>query len=114
MLHKKNIAEAVLIRAIDPLKGIEQMLQRSGKIKKDKTLTKGPGNVSKVLGINKSHSGLSLFGSQIFITDDGFILDEKEIGISKRIGVEGAGDSAQLPLRFYIKGNPFVSGNPAK
>ena len=68
---------------------------------------------------------IGLPGEKVLITDghvviynatypDGFILDEKEIGISKRIGVEGAGDSAQLPLRFYIKGNPFVSGNPAK
>jgi DNA-3-methyladenine glycosylase len=58
--NKKDIPDAVLIRAVEPIKGIDVMLQRTGKKKIDNTLTKGPGNVGKALGINKQHSGISL------------------------------------------------------
>jgi DNA-3-methyladenine glycosylase len=112
--NEKNTPDAVLIRALEPVKGIDTMLDRSCKLKLDNTLTKGPGNAARVLGINKAHSGLNLLGKQIFIEDDGFVLNDAQIGISKRIGVEGAGSSALLPYRFYIKGNKYVSGSPNK
>lgn len=112
--NEKDTPDAVLIRALEPVKGIDTMLDRSSKLKLDNTLTKGPGNAARVLGINKAHSGLNLLGKQIFIEDDGFVLNDAQIGISKRIGVEGAGSSALLPYRFYIKGNKYVSGSPNK
>ena len=111
--NKKNIPDAVLIRAVEPIAGIDIMLNRTGKIKLDNTLTRGPGNVGKALGISKYHSGLNLLGNKIFIgEDDKFKLTDKLIGTSKRIGVESAGAAALLPYRFYIKGNKFVSGSP--
>ena len=76
----------------------------------DKTLTRGPGNVGKALGIFKHHSGLFLLDKEIFLLDDGKIIATEKIGISKRIGVESAGADGLLPFRFYIKGNPYVSG----
>lgn len=112
--NKKNVPDAVLIRAVEPIKGIDIMLKRTGKKKLDNTLTKGPGNVGKALGIDKKHSGLNLLGNQLFIAEDDFVVSEELTGISKRIGVEGAGVSASLPYRFYIKGNKFVSGSPVK
>lgn len=112
--NEKDTPDAILIRALEPVKGIDTMLDRSGKLKLDNTLTKGPGNAARVLGINKAHSGLNLLGNKIFIEDDGFVLNDAQIGISKRIGVEGAGSSALLPYRFYIKGNKYVSGSPNK
>ena len=112
--NKKDIPDAVLIRALEPLKGIEDMLIRTGKKKLDNTLTKGPGNAGKAMGIDKDHSGLNLLGNKIYIADDGFRIDEKQIGASKRIGVESAGASALLPYRFYLRGNPYVSGSPVK
>jgi DNA-3-methyladenine glycosylase len=112
--NEKDTPDAVLIRALEPVKGIDTMLDRSGKLKLDNTLSKGPGNAARVLGINKAHSGLNLLGNKIFIEDDGFVLNDAQIGISKRIGVEGAGSSALLPYRFYIKGNKYVSGSPNK
>ncbi len=112
--NKKDIPDAVLIRAVEPLKGIETMLQRTGKIKLDNTLTKGPGNVGRALGISKNHSGLNLMGNKIFICDDNVCFDESEIGVSKRIGVESAGTAALYKYRFYVKGNKFVSGYPNK
>src|SRR5687767_5301169 len=110
----KENPHAVLIRALEPMKGIETMLERTGKEKLDSTLTKGPGNVSKALGIFTKHSGSSLLGKEIFIAGDGFSYSANEIIASPRIGVEYAGKDAKLPFRFYVKGNPFVSGRPNK
>lgn len=110
----KENPHAVLIRALEPMKGIETMLKRTGKEKLDFTLTKGPGNVSKALGIFTKHSGISLLGKEIFIAGDGFTYSSKEISASPRIGVEYAGEDAKLPFRFYVKGNLFVSGKPYK
>jgi DNA-3-methyladenine glycosylase len=112
--NKKDIPDAVLIRAVEPLKGIETMLRRTDKIKLDNTLTKGPGNVGRALGISKNHSGLNLLGNKIFICDDDIYFDDKEIGASKRIGVESAGAAALYQYRFYVKGNKYVSGYPNK
>lgn len=110
--HGKDIPHAILIRAIEPVKGIELMLERTGKKRPDHTLTKGPGNVSKALGIYTEHSGHTLSGRQLFIADDGFTFSNNEIGSSPRIGVDYAGTDAHLPYRFYVKANPYVSGKP--
>jgi DNA-3-methyladenine glycosylase len=113
--NKKDVPDAVLIRAVEPLEGIEDMLIRTNKKKLDNTLTKGPGNVGKALGISKAHSGLNLLGKEMFVVDDGFKLTPQMIGASPRIGINGAGEEAiALPYRFFIKGNKFVSGSPNK
>lgn len=108
--NEENIPDAVLIRGVEPIEGVDVMLERTGKQIFDHTLSRGPGNVGKALGIFKHHSGMHLTDHDIYLVDDGYVFDENEIGISKRIGVEGAGKDALLPYRFYVKGNPFVSG----
>ena len=108
--NEKEIPDAVLIRAIEPLQGIDIMLQRTGKIKADYTLTKGPGNVGKALGIFKHHSGLHLLDDEIYLLDDKFVLEENQVGTSGRIGVANAGADALLPYRFYVRWNKYVSG----
>lgn len=108
--NEKDIPDAILIRAIEPILGVDTMLERTGKKKLDNTLTRGPGNVGKALGIYKAHSGIDLLGDTIYIASDNFNLPEDRIGISKRIGVNYAGEDALLPYRFYIKGNKYVSG----
>ena len=108
--NEKEIPDAVLIRAIEPIKGTGIMLERTGKKTLDKTLTRGPGNVGKALGIFKHHSGTYLLDDEIYLLDDGFKLKENEIGISKRIGVESAFPDSELPYRFYVRGNKYVSG----
>jgi DNA-3-methyladenine glycosylase len=110
----KDVPDAVLIRAAEPVSGIEAMLARTGKKVADYTLTKGPGNMSRALGIVKLHSGISLNGNTIFLADDGFVLPAESIGASKRIGIDGAGEDALLPYRFYIRGNKYVSASPVK
>ncbi len=109
-----DIPDAVLIRAVEPITGIDIMLTRTGKPELDNTLTKGPGNAARALGISKGHSGINLVKDEIYIAGDGFEIAETAIGISRRIGVEGSGDAALLPYRFYIKGNVFVSSYPNK
>jgi len=108
----QEVPHAILIRALDPIEGIGEMLLRTDKKKLDHTLTRGPGNVSKALGIFTKHTGASLMGDKIFIASDGAELKKKDIAASPRIGVEYAGKDALLPYRFYVKGNPFVSGKP--
>jgi len=110
--NKKDTPHAILIRALDPLEGIPLMLERTGKTKLDATLTRGPGNLSKALGLTTLHTGASLHEEDIFIGDDGLRLPKKEIGTSPRIGVDYAGPDAELPYRFYVRGNKYVSGKP--
>lgn len=110
--NTKDIPHAILIRSLEPIKGINEMLERTGKEKLDNTLTRGPGNVSKALGISTINSGMSLKSDDLFLADDGFVYSKKEIHTSPRIGVDYAGKDALLPYRFYVKGNPFVSGKP--
>jgi DNA-3-methyladenine glycosylase len=112
--NAKGIPDAVLIRAVEPLAGTDIMLERTGKKKIDSSLTKGPGNAAKALGISKEHSGINLLKGDIYIADDGFFIEESLIGVSRRIGIEGSGDAALYPYRFYIKGNRFVSSYPNK
>ena len=108
--NRKDIPHAILIRAVEPIAGIETMLLRTGKIKNDYTLTKGPGNVSRALGIFTAHTGISLLSDELFISDDGFKPDESKIIATTRIGVDYAAEDAYLPYRFIIKDNPYVSG----
>jgi DNA-3-methyladenine glycosylase len=116
--NSESIPHAILIRSVEPVKGIQDMLLRTGKKQMDNTLTRGPGNVSKALDVSKAlgihtmDSGTALTGKTIFLGDDSFAYSKEEIFTSKRIGVDYAGEDALLPYRFFIKGNPFVSGKP--
>lgn len=112
--NDKDVPDAILIRAIEPIDGIEIMLARSGKTIADNTLTKGPGNVAKALGISKNLSGILLGNEQIEIFADEYLINDNEIASSKRIGIDSAGADALLPYRFYVKGNKYVSGKPNK
>ena len=108
-----NVADtphAVLIRALEPLEGIPMMLRRTGKATLDHTLTRGPGNLSKALGLHISHTGTSLLGAEIYIGDDGFRPRRADIMTGPRIGVDYAGPDAGLPYRFFLRGNLYVSG----
>jgi len=106
----KDVPHAVLVRAAEPIMGIDTMLQRTHKKTPDKTLTSGPGNVSKALGIYTHHTGKDLRSENFFIADDGFKLSKKDIVATPRIGVDYAAEDALLPYRFFIKGNLYVSG----
>ena len=109
-----NVPDAILIRALEPVNGFDIMLERTGKKMFDNTLTKGPGNVAKAMGISKNITGLIVGEKIINIYKDDFSFLQDEIGTSKRIGIDGAGTDAELPYRFFVIGNKFVSGRPVR
>lgn len=108
--NKAGIPNAILIRAIEPIAGIETMLKRSNKNIHSFDLTRGPGNVAKALGLHTRHTGMNLQRDELFIADDGLVYKEDEIAATVRIGVAYAAEDALLPYRFIVKGNKYVSG----
>ncbi len=104
----KDIPHAVLVRAVEPLEGIEYMLERRGKEKLTPSLTAGPGAMSAALGICTLHTGQSL-NDMITIEDNGMKIAAKDIVAATRVGVAYAQEDALLPYRFYIRGNKYVS-----
>ena len=107
--QEADIAEAVLLRAAEPLKGVESMRKRRPKAKRDFDLMNGPGKICAALDIDRVLDGEPLDGDRLFITGGDTRIDESEIAISPRVGVEGAVEAAHWPLRFYLRGNRFVS-----
>jgi DNA-3-methyladenine glycosylase len=108
--NAEGTPHAVLVRATEPIKGIDIMLRRTGKSQLDYSLTRGPGNVGKAFGFHTTQCGLPVVNGPIIICDDGFKLTADMIGTSPRIGVAYAGDHALWQYRFFLKGNKFVSG----
>jgi len=107
--NQKDKADAVLIRAVEPVDGLDLMLERRNKSKLDKRLTAGPGSLSKALGINRSHYGELLNDSTIWLEDKNLHYSSNEIVETTRIGVDYAREDALLPWRFYVKDNPYIS-----
>ena len=110
--NKEGLADAVLIRAIEPLEGIGQILERRNKARLERSVGGGPGIASQALGITTKNYGMDLLGNQIWIEDRRTIISNTRIIASPRVGVDYAGEDAKLPWRFRIKNNPFTS--PAK
>lgn len=107
--NSEGLADAILIRAVEPVVGLEVMMGRRNKARPDKTLSSGPGTLSQALGIKTNlHYGLDLLGNTIWI-EDAPLLYSKDIVISKRIGVDYAEEDALRPWRFYVRGNKWVS-----
>lgn len=106
--QESDLAEAVLLRAAEPVKGIGSMRTRRPKAKRDFDLMNGPGKLCSALDIDKRLDGEPLDGNRLYLTERD--IDIGEIGVSPRIGVEGAIGAAHWPLRFFIRGNRYVSG----
>ena len=101
---------AVLIRALEPLEGIELMRRRRAAARRDVDLTNGPGKLCEALGINGTHNWLSLQKSPLRILR-GTPIPDARILRTARIGITQCRD---WPLRWVIRENPFVSrGKPA-
>lgn len=106
----EGVGEAVLIRALEPINGIDLMEMRRG-IQVGKNLCNGPGKLVEAMGITRAMNGISLLGDQMYILSaDTYVLPsmspEFEIFTTTRIGISQGVD---LPYRFYISGNPCVS-----
>lgn len=101
----KEIFGGVLIRSIEPIKGIEEMMKNRG-IKDISKLTNGPGKLTKALKITKDLNGIDVSkkGSKLIICS--YKKENFEIKSSHRIGVK---KDLEKKLRFFIKGNAFIS-----
>jgi DNA-3-methyladenine glycosylase len=107
--NKTGIPHAVLVRAVEPLEGIEDMLKRAGKSKLTTNIGDGPGKVASLLGIHYSHTGHDLAAlpgidstDRIWLEDRGIVIESDSIETGPRIGVEYAGRDAGLPYRFRV------------
>jgi DNA-3-methyladenine glycosylase len=106
--EKSGIGAGVLIRAIEPTDGIA-IMERNRGAKPVRDLARGPGRLCAALQIDRRLDGIDLCRTgPLWLGSDGKAADE--IGQSKRIGITHAADS---PLRFYVRGNRFVSGSQA-
>ncbi|MCK5849563.1 MAG: DNA-3-methyladenine glycosylase [Kiritimatiellae bacterium] len=105
----EGIPHAVLIRAIQPTHGTAVMLTRRNKKKLDRTLTGGPGTLTQALGINTTHTGMSLSGGEIWIESRSRPVPNRNIEKGPRVGVDYAGSDAARPWRFRIKNNIWTS-----
>jgi DNA-3-methyladenine glycosylase len=108
---------AILIRAVEPIEGIEIMRERrTARSKKpeakilDKNLTSGPGKLCIALGIDKTFNNEDLLGNRVWL-EEGKTFSNAEIATGKRIGIDYAEEYAEKPWRFWVKENPFVSRN---
>lgn len=107
--QEAGIAEAVLLRAAEPIRGIATMRERRPKAKRDRDLTNGPGKLCSAMAIDKALDGEPLDGQKLWLAPRDIGVNEDDIAVSRRIGVENSGEAAPWPLRFYIRGNPYVS-----
>jgi DNA-3-methyladenine glycosylase len=100
-----GVGAGVLIRAIEPTDGIA-IMQRNRNTERVRDLARGPGRLAAALGIDRRLDGIDLCqAGPLWLGSDGQA--SGEIGQGKRIGITRAADS---PLRFYVRGNWFVSG----
>jgi DNA-3-methyladenine glycosylase len=102
---------AVLIRALEPVRGLELMARRRRKPATSRELTNGPGKLTSALGITGADYGRDLCDDELFL-EQGEALARARIGRSPRINVDYAGEWAALPWRFYERGNRYVSVRP--
>ena len=105
--QEADIAEAVLLRGAEPVRGIESMRKRRPKAKRDRDLTNGPGKLCAAMSIDENLDGERLDGNLLWL-EEGRV-PEEEIAVSPRVGVDYAGDAAWWPLRFYVRGSEYVS-----
>lgn len=107
--NRAEKADAVLIRAIQPLDGKEEMLRRRNAENITPALTAGPGRLTQALGITTAFDGVNLNKNTIWIEDRGSFFSDEELKATQRVGVAYAGEDAELPWRFYPSETKWVS-----
>jgi DNA-3-methyladenine glycosylase len=95
----------VLIRALEPVEGLDLMRSRRPKARKDRDLTSGPGKLTRALGITRKHTGVDMTAGDLVVRAQ-TETPRFDIAVTPRIGITKCAD---LPLRFFMKGNRFVS-----
>jgi DNA-3-methyladenine glycosylase len=104
--EREGFPAAVLIRAVQPIRGMSLMKKRRG-TDEPRSLASGPGKLCQAFAIDRSLNGDDVCGSVLYVRDAGE--PAPEIIATPRIGVDYAGEWKRKPLRFLICGNAFVS-----
>lgn len=108
----KGVAHAVLIRAIEPVEGVERMLLRRNFDSLKKELVNGPGKFTRAMNITKKQNGISLLSkeNQLWLEDRGIKLQSKDIVEGPRVGMgKSVAECSNWPWRYRIKGNKWAS-----
>jgi DNA-3-methyladenine glycosylase len=100
---------AVLIRAVEPLEGLELMLERRGPTRSGRELTNGPGKVCAAFAIDRAAYGADLTRAPLYLSEGMAGTQRLRVQRAPRIGVDYAGEWASRPWRFYDAASPFVS-----
>jgi len=98
----EGIGEAVLVRALEPVLGVTLMQQRRGR-QNPRELCSGPAKLTQAMGIAREHNRQDLIASDLFLCPGEA---GAAIVTTTRIGIK---EGAELPLRFYLQGNNYVS-----
>jgi DNA-3-methyladenine glycosylase len=109
--QEADLAEAVLLRAAQPLRGIEAMQERRPKAKKEWELMNGPGKICMAMDIDRRLDGQSLRGDTLWLTARDLEIGDEEIAVSPRVGIDNSGDAAAWPLRFFLRNHRHVSAH---
>lgn len=99
--NREGLADAVLIRAVLPEMGIEDIRARRKRNLPDHQLCEGPGTVTKGLAIDRTLDGADLNGNSIWL-EHGLCIPDKHIVVGPRVGIDYAGEDAKLPWRFKV------------
>ncbi len=105
--EKEGVPGAVLIRGLEPVQGLDLMVRRRASFEAHEIgLTNGPGKLVQALGIQRGHNQKPVFKKPLYLIEG---IRKEKIGVTTRIGLT---EGADLPLRFYLEGNPYVSVKP--
>lgn len=105
----EGLPSAVLVRALEPVDGVEVMRARRPAARKDQDLTNGPGKLCAALGIDVRHNARPLGRTPLLIRAGARVPDHQVV-VTPRIGIR---ESADWPLRWLIADNPYASRTPA-
>ncbi len=94
---------AVLIRACEPLEGLDVMRQRRRKSEDEELILGGPGTLTQALGIRTNLTGTSLLGDLLWIEDLGRAVTDDQIAVGPRVGIDYAEEDAERPYRFRVR-----------
>ncbi len=107
----EGVCQAVLLRAGQPVEGVELMRVNRGGISNDRLLAAGPARLAQAMGISKPHDGASLLrGGTFYCAEDETtrVMRTGEVAQTKRIGL-AAGRGDEIPWRFVVSGHPYAS-----
>jgi DNA-3-methyladenine glycosylase len=108
VVNRREVPHAVLVRAVEPTEGLASMLERRP-VRRERDLTNGPGKLCAAFGLDRSYDRADLCGERVWIEDARRAFTPGDIASGARVGIDYAEEFAQMPWRFWVRDNPFVS-----